>query len=152
MSDATLPFIAVGAAACAYSLFQIGRSAAASRWPSTDGEIAETQFVDRPGEDASPHEYVAYRYRVNGQPFRNDRVRFGLAVVGPSSRIPGVSTSRDANGSGLADRYPTRTPVRVHYNPRRPEDSVLRIAPDWTVWLLLVIGVASLYVGLTASV
>jgi len=147
-----LPLIAGGIAASSYSLYQLGRAVHATRWPSTDGEIAQTRIVNRPGDDGGPYEYVAYRYRVHGQPFRNDRVRFGLPVVGPSSRIPGVDMSAHASGSVLVDRFPTGTSVRVYYNPLRPEDSVLNLVPDWTVWLLLAIGGACLYLGLRPHV
>ena len=91
---AAIGVAAVALGTCGHALFQIVRAAMATRWPMVEGEIAQTRYVhvcedvDGPGH----YEYVAYRYTVNGQPYR---------------------------------------PV-----------------PDWSTWLLLILGGIFLYVAL----
>jgi hypothetical protein len=126
-----------------YALFQIGRSLSAQRWPSVEGEIASTRLVHRYEQDGdTDYEYVAYRYEVDGKPYRNDRVRFGPQVV-PSSIMPTVDPEPNSPyaAAALARRYPRGTSVRVYYNPRDPADSTLHRAPSFAVWVILGVGV-----------
>jgi hypothetical protein len=144
MTAADILGAAAGGGLSAYALFNLARAGLAARWPSTLGEIAEARYVERPGDDNSPHMYVAYRYRVGDRPFRNDRVQFGLEIVDP----PALISRDDDRGDTAADSNPTNAPVRVYYNPRRPEDSVLHRWPHWTVWPSLGGGLVFLYLGL----
>ena len=138
-----LAVLLLAAAACAYALIHIVRALGARRWPVTEGTIAGTRLVHRsdPEDGTSDYEYLAYRYEVAGQHYRNDRVRFGYQVT-PNSVVPSLDPeprSPDA-AAALAARYPKGMPVRVHYNPRDPSDSVLHPAPNLSVWLALVVG------------
>jgi hypothetical protein len=147
---APLATFTVALAACGYAAFQLGRAALASRWPVVEGEIGGTRLVRRVDSDGSSrdYDYVSYRYRVGDRPYRNDRVRFGPQVA-PTSIVPEADPS-PANAWASADlerRYPTGRRVRVRYNPRRPEDSVLHAAPSASVWIILVVALFFLYVG-----
>ena len=133
--------------ACGYGVSQIGRALLARRWPTVEGEIVDARVV-RTGGDQSKDaldQIVTYRYQVAGQPYRNNRVRFGLQPT-PNSMVPARGTSSSI-GASLAASYPRGKPVRVHYNPRRPEDSVLYPAPNFRVWIMLVGG---LFIGYAA--
>ena len=137
--------VLVGAAlACGYACIQVARALLASRWPTVEGEIAGTRLVRRYDGDAqsADYDYVAYRYQVNGQPYRNDRVRFGPQVT-PQSVVPALDPEPNSprDTAALAARYPRGKPVRVYYNPRRPEESVLYPMPNLTVWVILAAGV-----------
>ena len=88
---------------------------------------------------------VTYRYQVDGQRYSNNRVRFGLQVR-PISIVPALDTNPDVVAV-LAAGYPCGKPVRVYYNPRRPEDSVLHPTPNLGVWIILAAG---LYFGYAA--
>jgi hypothetical protein len=153
MSYNDLAAVVGGAGACGYALFQFVRAGLASRWPTTEGEIAGTRLVHRGGSTATDpgaeYDYVAYRYRVDGQPFRNDRVRFG-PVIAPSSILPGADQPPDdpAGARALAERYPTGMPVRVYYNPKDPADSVLHPMPSITVWIILFVGLIFVAAGI----
>jgi hypothetical protein len=146
-------FSLVATGASVYALAQIGLAIRASRWPSVEGEIAQTRLVHRLDADgySTDYPYVAYRYRVDGRAYRNDRVRYGPSVA-PSSILPGVDPAPKNSGEdSLARTYPDGKPVRVYYNPRDPADSVLFLAPDWTVWVILTAGIVFLYAGLHSS-
>ena len=142
----------VGAlAACGYAAFQLGRALLASRWPAVDGEIGGTRLVHRMDAADGPsadYDYVAYRYRVGGRPYRNDRVRFGPQIA-PTSIVPEADPPPDNAwaAADLARRYPTGQRVRVRYNPRRPQDSVLHVGPSASVWVILATGLLFLYLG-----
>lgn len=128
------------ALAAGYAIAQIGRAILASRWPSVEGEIASTRLVHRSGgEGAGDYEYIAYRYSVNGRPYRGDRVRFGPQVA-PGSIIPAFDPEPKHPGAAaaLAREYPQGRTVRVYFNPRRPEESVLYLMPNLMVWGILV--------------
>jgi hypothetical protein len=134
-----LTLLACGTAAV-YSLVQIGMAVRARRWPSVEGEIASARMVRVAASDGTDlQEYVAYRYTVAGRPYRNDRLRFGPQVAAPSpvpqfDREPNTPSAQAA----LERQYPRNQRVRVYYNPDRPEESVLHLAPSVWVWVILV--------------
>ena len=139
-----------GIAVFAYALSEITRAALATRWPTVEGEIAGTRLVHRMDEegDSTDYDYVAYRYQVDGRPYRNDRIRFG-PVVAPSSIIPTVDPppNNPRAAAELARRYPTGQRVRVRYNPRDPRESVLYAEASPTIWIMLVAGAALGFLG-----
>jgi hypothetical protein len=137
--------LAAAVLACGYAVVQFGRALLAQRWPTVDGEIIDGRVVYRAqGQNRELLDWVVtYRYEVAGRRYTNNRVRFGQ--LAPHSIIPvrNTSSNRALQAAGL-----TRSKrVRVHYNPRRPEDSVLYRTPDFRVWILLAAG---LYFGFSA--
>ena len=142
MSLPNLAVLAGAGLACGYAVIQIGRALLARRWPTVEGEIVDARVV-RTGGDQSKEaldQIVTYRYQVAGQPYTNNRVRFGLQPT-PNSMVPARGANSIA-GASLAASYPRGKPVRVHYNPRRPVDSVLYLTPNFRVWVMLVAGLA----------
>lgn len=148
MTSASFFSIAFGAGAALYAGFQIVRALLSTRWPSVTGKIAMTRLVYHAGDDTGDRSYVAYSYEVNGQPYRNDRVRFG-PINAPRSIVPGVDPAPNSPGgaAALAERWPDGSAVRVYYHPSRPADSVLYQNVDWSVWVFLAAGLIFLYVG-----
>ena len=145
MPLANLAVFAVAGLACSYAAIQFGRALLARRWPTIEGEIVDTRVVRRGGgqKSTSVESVVTYRYRVAGQPYCSNRVRFGQ--LAPPSWVPALDSPGFATKT--ADRYPRGKPVRVYYNPRRPEVSVLYLTPDLRVWVILAAG---LYLGYAA--
>ena len=144
-----LTLIACGIAA-SYALVQIGRAILASRWPFVEGEIASTRLVHRSDSDGpSDYEYVAYRYSVDGRHYRGDRLRFGPQVA-PSSIVPTLDPepNHPKAAAALAREYPRGRAVRVYYNPRRPQESVLYLTPNVMVWVILVAACVFIYATL----
>ncbi len=142
-----LAVLAVAALACGRALFQIGRALLARRWPTVEGEIVDARVVrfGDAGRGNSIESVVTYRYHVAGQPYSSNRVRFDLQPM-PISMVP-ARNAYPNTAAALAVRYPSGKPVRVYYNPRRPDDSVLCLAPHFRVWALLAVG---LFLGFAA--
>ncbi len=112
----------------------------ARRWPSVQGEVAENRLVRRRGRAGSTdYAYVAYRYEVDGRPYRNDRMRFGPQVR-PASIVPSFDPAPQTDAATrLAEEFPQGRPVRIYYNPRNPAASVLYRTPNVAVWGILVV-------------
>ena len=142
--------VSVGAfCGCVYAVVQIGRALAAARWPSVEGELTAVRVVSEVGADGTDYDYVTYRYTVGGLPYQNDRLRFG-PMARPGSVWPrAVTLPSDSSAQAFLERrYRPGERVQVHYNPRNPADSVLRLSPAFVVWPMLAFGLLFLYVGL----
>ncbi|MGH7615936.1 MAG: DUF3592 domain-containing protein [Gemmatimonadaceae bacterium] len=131
--------------ACAYALIQIARALLARRWPTVEGEIVDARMVHLSSGQAGSDldRVVTYRYHVAGRPYSNNRVSFGLQPT-PATIIPVHGTSASIDSPLTAD-YPRGKPVRVYYNPRRPEESVLHPTPNFRVWFILAGGLYAAY-------
>lgn len=143
-----LAVLAAAVLACGYAVIQFGRALLARRWPTVEGEIVDARVVrlnDEPNNKGLDR-IVTYRYRVAGQPYTNNRVRFGLQPA-PNSMVPARGAS-SGGASALTADYPRGKAVRVHYNPRRPDDSVLHPAPNLRVWVILVAALCSGFAAL----
>jgi len=134
---------ALAGLACGYVVSQIVRALLARRWPIVEGEIVDARVIGNSDNPRSLGALVTYRYHVGGKSYTNNRVRFGLRNAS-TSIIPALN-SASYPGAQLAATYPRHRRVRVYYNPRRPDDSVLHPAPDATVWSLLVLALYFAY-------
>jgi hypothetical protein len=91
-------------------------------WPSVAGQVIRAQVVGvrafRPN--------IVYRYQVGDQSFLDstdlDQPGFG-----------GRNNKRNAAETIIAS-YPPGREVVVHYDPRQPNDSLLRVSPDWSIF------------------
>ena len=138
-SFTTVAIVAASAVGILYALGVCLQALLAQRWPSVQGEIADTRAVHRMDADGSgDYAYIAYRYEVDGRPYRNDRVRFGPQVL-PSSVVPALDPEPRASavGESLQRDFPRGRPVQVFYNPRDPASSVLFRSPNAWVWAIL---------------
>jgi hypothetical protein len=77
---------------------------------------------------------VVYEYEAAGQRFRGDRI----------AQSPGINNGVPIFAEKTVQRYPCGSAVDVHFNPKRPSESVLepRVPAGWI--LVLVIAVALL--------
>lgn len=98
-------------------------------WPTAEGVVVETEVA---GARAF-HPEVHYEYHVNGLVYR------GMSDLD----VPGFGTksSRLNVAERTAADYPPGRPVTVHYDPTRPDISRLRIAPSFSTFMFLTIGV-----------
>jgi Protein of unknown function (DUF3592) len=110
----------------------------AAKWPSVVGEVvrlnrtAETDPRNRPAR-------VAYRYVVEGKALESEQ--FSLD---PLSRI---FSTRDA----LLTSYPVGRPVRVFYDPVRPEFAIVERASQRTAWAIGLVGLLVMGFALSLS-
>ena len=115
----------------AYSLPSVIASNVAKNWPVVEGEVLHSTAVGT----AQP--VALYRYTVEFHKFVSERVRFEPAGAPLQSRLLPTQI----------DNVP-ESKVLVHYDPNRPDQSVLftEVRPD--AWMCLVIGIAALAIGI----
>ena len=103
----------------------------AGRWRSVDGEILESQVVNR-GSSFLPHwqAEVRYRYTVGGVEYQGSRISLTLRREG-DVRWPAQS---DANA------YPQGAKVKVYVSTEDPAMAVLERELHWSGYLELVVG------------
>ena len=135
---AVLFFIAVFAA-CVVDDY---RRAGAGDWPSCQGKIIERSIVRQQRAKETRFEHrVVYRYTAGGAERRGDRV-----AVEPVWYSDARTAKLD-----LEDQYTVGAPVTVYYDPKDPDQAVLRLTPmSWARSLatgLLVAVVAVTVVG-----
>jgi hypothetical protein len=81
---------------------------------------------------------VRYSYEIDGVHFTGTQTQFG------TPRYSGVKSKAQT----LVDQYAVGQTVQVHYNPRRPGQSVLEtgLAPSWRtalIFSLVMLGIAT---------
>jgi hypothetical protein len=111
--------------------YRIKSAEEAAAWPTVDGEIRAVEVVLIPDSDGDMYEpRVLYRYRAMGGIREGSRLRIG-AVTQFSDRV----------AADLATRpYRAGDRVKVHYDPDRPDRSVLEPVPSATglqQWLIM---------------
>ena len=92
-------------------------------WPSTTGIVLRSQVLisehttSRSNQTSQTDEYyspdIAYRYVINGDTYRNDNIRYGLATNKPDAEE-------------LVRQYPVGNTAEVFYDPDDPKKSVLQ--------------------------
>ena len=143
MSFFTVLFLIVGVGALSIGAYLYWRAKASQNWPWVMGEVLsarvrETVDTTGSGRTISRHfPEVTYEYRVGGRTYRGKRIRFG----GP------LHTDRETAEAWLQS-YPVGGQVRVYYNPKRPQEAVLQPSSSPTAWILIFVGLFSLFVGL----
>ncbi|MBI2922510.1 MAG: DUF3592 domain-containing protein [Planctomycetes bacterium] len=112
----------------------------ASDWPTVPGTVMASRVESRRGSKGGTTHLckVEYRYVVNGQPF-----------VGNKLEPMEVSSS----GRGAYEdqqEFPPGGACLVHYNPAKPDESVLRVKAGWFQWLFAGIGMICVAIGVGA--
>lgn len=111
---------------------------ASSSWPMADGRVVRSALEERrdDGEQQVTAD-IGYEYELDGKAFKGTRVWFGDSYWSS----PG-SEFRDA-----VARYPVGKPLKVHYDPAAPYESVLEPGATWSSSLAYFLGLALLAVG-----
>lgn len=92
------------------------KQAASPHWPTAAGTIVDSRVHTFRNKGRDYHTArVGYTYQAGGKEHRSQRITWG---GNPYSRQP------DEAQATLA-RYPVGATVPVHYNPQKPEESVL---------------------------
>lgn len=131
----------VGASLTAFGLhrFRIGRRSRG--WPTTPGVVASTGISSDGGGDDSEVKYVPelqYEYEVESDTYVSSRYGFGTTPT---------FNERSAARSWIEERYPEGGEVTVHYDPDRPDRSVLEPGAGRSL-MAVVVGLAFTGVGI----
>ncbi|MEO2175130.1 MAG: DUF3592 domain-containing protein [bacterium] len=110
-------------------------------WPSTEGEVISSSIshessgtYDRPNKTYRAN--IRYRYKVGSRELTNNKI-----CVGGQLQI-----SLRGKAEDYCREYPVGEIVEVHYNPKKPRDSVLETREE-TSFFYLVIGAVLAIVG-----
>jgi hypothetical protein len=90
------------------------------------------------------HPHIEYEYSVSGQTY-HDSTTLDLPSFG------GRRSKYDA-AEYIAGQYPVGKTVRVHYNPRNPVESHLRVFPSWAVYGKMSVGILLLGFGVFCAI
>jgi uncharacterized protein DUF3592 len=108
-----------------------------STWQTAAGTVLDTRLVSSSGSGRNSgtrySAHVAYMYNVGGQSFVGDKLSFGRLTRG----------SGYDDSQRLLQRYRRGTVVTIHYDPMRPERSVLE--PGWTWGSVMMAAMGTLF-------
>jgi hypothetical protein len=117
---------------------------ASKNWQTTDGEIV-TSEVRKKGTSTSgvsSYPVIEYAYLVNGQKYRNDRIKIG---------IQSVSSSGSTWPEDMIKKFHMNKIVKVFYSARKPENAVLEPGINLRIFGFTIGGIcfylAALFVG-----
>ncbi len=137
----SLPFFLIGLVVASQALVRHHKARASLHWPVTGGAVGWANVDERKSIDGgvkyTPH--VEFHYEVDGMPYDATTYTFGRKT-----------TPNGGFAHGLVKTYTLRPAVDVYYNPKHPEEAVLR--PGDTSGLLMqgVVGGVFVAVGMFA--
>ncbi len=102
-------------------------------WQESEAEVLSTHIQSQgiPGKHGRCYETsVSYRYAADGTSYESDRVSFDPAYLNTYEKT-----------LGLAARYPQGAKIRIFYNPRHPEESVLEPGVHWSHFVFFSAGI-----------
>jgi hypothetical protein len=122
------------------------KQAASVHWPRVQGQVTRAWIHAFRDNNQNPQfmARVKFAYEVQGRRYDSERIAWGGRA----------SNATATEAQTVVDRYPTGSPVPVHYNPQKPKEAVLEPAETgglsmltWTWVGLAVIGVIFIAVG-----
>ncbi len=129
-------------------LITINKALTAQKWPTTQGEIVESNFRWEESSSTSGHRsgayhlYIKYVYFINNQRYYSDQ-------IGPKGHIfsLGQETSFQKNAEGIVKQFPKGKKVTVWYNPLNPQEAMLSVQVKLSYWLIAMAGAFVMYLG-----
>lgn len=137
-----LLFLVIGVVIFFLALRDYRTAKASAAWPSTEGSITKTHIrIDDRGETSETyHPEITYAYSVLGSPYQGTRT-----VIGATR-----SYSSRRKAEAFLAGYPIGMKVTVHYDPEKPDQSVLEAgAKRGAIGTFIISGVFAL-IGLIA--
>lgn len=134
---------AIGICAICFFVFLLIRSLDSIKWNQTDGRILSSS-VEKLGNTKDTSGYtrkISYTYDVNNNTFISKRVFYGDSLYRMTS----------LNLKDTMKKYPKDKEIKVHYNPNKPNHSVLEPGVNSKIYLLLLVPVICITVLLMIS-
>ena len=130
----SLVFVIIGAVILHYAKTTAAKARQSLSWPATEGEIAHSAVLiqtDTSPTNANATTYkadISYRYKVKGANYSSTRISFA------------DFSSTSGRAQSIVQRYPDKSPVRVHYNPTNFADAVLEPGSLGGIGVLYLVG------------
>jgi len=104
-----------GLAVLAKALVDLRLALSSLSWPLASGEITSSAVAMRWGKSLIPswEVHLFYTYGIGREVLTGERIFFGDLFCSSTRAVD------------IANRYPARTAVQVHYDPKRADRSVL---------------------------
>jgi uncharacterized Zn-binding protein involved in type VI secretion len=135
-------FFGIGALFLFLTLRARQKAKTSQGWPTAQGRVLAVDIQEHRSYDGDHHHtrvsyepVVQYQYTVSGRQYNNKRIAFG-------------ATSFDrSTAQKKASQYATGMAVSVHYNPNKPEESVLETSASGST-VFMVVGILFAVIGL----
>ena len=85
----------------------------AEHWPSIEGVVTASSVYGTPGKGRGAHPEIHYQFQVEGQSYEGDKLDFG------------GHNNYGENPQPFIAQYPTGTAIKIYYDPKNPNHSVL---------------------------
>lgn len=139
---ASLLLTAFGLVGAIWSGIVVYKGVSSSSWPVVMGVIKSSELQESTSKEhgRSKTTYITklqYEYSIGGKRYTSDRFCFGDygSSDGKRARI-------------IRSRYPAGASAQVHYNPSRPEESVLQPGSTWFMNLWMTLGLIMTFSGI----
>ena len=131
--------IAGGVASFGFGKPLLDKAKASTEWPTTDGEIIESDVQTNRSNDGETtyKAIVIYEYSLDGADLKSDRVWFG----------DGYATNDWSAMQAVVREYPVGKKVTVYYAPDAPDEAVLQPGAFFSSYLLFGIGLTFAVIG-----
>jgi hypothetical protein len=111
-----------------------------TKWPIAKGVVISStvtyhRYSGKSGAYYSPD--VSYRYTVGSVPYVGDTICFAS-----------IATHNKSDMEQIAGRYPLGREVKVYYDPKYPEDSVLEPGVTFNSWTKVLVALIFFMAGL----
>jgi len=127
--------IVMGLPLALWGLYGVQRGLRSYSWPTTTGVVTGSNVKAVSGGEDSSARYrmeVLYEYDIDGETYVSKRYSFG----GKPSR-----KTRSVAKDWLENNYPIGSDVTVHYNPDKPDETVLRTGGAWNAFVVSLGGI-----------
>lgn len=124
-------FLIGGIASIIYFLVLYNLTKRARKWPTTIGQIIDSELVSFGAANARYRAVIRYEYQINGKSYVSKRLNYGYLI----------STSSLSYAQKKVKLYFPGRKCTVYYDPLRPQRSVLETSLNLPLYLLLFSGI-----------
>lgn len=129
----------IGLVAIAFGLYRFRLGFGSRNWPTADATVTATDISVQGGTEGSSTSYIPelhYEYEVDGTSYVGSRYSFG------GTKDPGFDSRERARG-WIEENCPVDARIPVHYDPDRPDVSVVEPGA-WRSLILVLFGLVFL--------
>ncbi len=124
-----LSLVLVGLVPLLFGLWQLKRGLSNRSWSMVEGTITKLRITKGGTKSQGFHTHISYEYWVGPDRHVSENINEG-----------NFSSGFEDSAQNMAQQYSPGKKVKVFYNPRHPEQSVLETGPTFGTFAWLAIG------------
>ena len=133
-------FLVLGCGLSFWGWTILNNAKASASWPTAQGQILKSEVSHRSHEDGDTYSpEITYSYLANNRTYKSYAIKFGENAY---------DNKRQADE--IAAGYPVGKQVKVYYDPKNPDNSVLE--PGVSSGSYIVLGIGLLFVAISLIV